>query len=845
MLASLASGASCGPANPLQQLGKTYAQDRGAQQDHFGPQAGPSNAPFRQSTPTTQPHDPSSSAFFQPAQPLDLQNLQHALPPAASAAAPPWAQAFAAQNPSASLANSAHEQEMFARAFGRSQPQQQPMSQQHDWRAEYSQQHRASTPLTAGSAPLASTGPAPSMSMQHPGMARLQGQGFIGMPMGGMAGHAAPREDVRTQAGVETMQEDKSAWENAFLSQLDKETQTSNSIAGITETRPLTPPLRAHSPLADPAARDALAQTAADLLETVRSAEARRTQPERAAVAQKLANSSFMQLMHQLKDGQTTVEGDTLVSRDPSTNALEQGLDKGKGRLRDDGWASDFAATVREPVPFDEREEEGRVNSTAPAPLLRPGQPVSAHAREQHEWAQRQASAAQYVRELEDGYRSLRDVWDEEDHAREERAESKPASSSTAGFFQGDGGVFEIDEGMRASTHVPLAQSSWEEDFDDPSLIVGGHALGGGPRTRTAPSAQQQEWDALQSSWDEIEATSTAATGPQVNHSYPFTAENPYLPSTTTHHHAHHASLASALNDRHASLLQHEAEVQLDPQNASAWLSLGVKQQQNEREDLAIAALQHALQLDPSVGDGAAHLALAVSYSNEGRRGETYEALHRWTDSLVLNPIYANEIDQYRNLLGSALPDSPSERVSYLSNLLIRLAQVRAERVGAGDVDADVQMALGVLFNASEEYEKAGDCFEAALSVRPQDPLLYNRLGATHANSGKTDLAKQYYSAALDLDAGYVRARYNLAVASMNTGQYEEAVQQLLTALSVQEAESEKMQDAPAPPSQGRVSHALWDSLHVALLQMHRSDLVGLSSERNLRGLLQAFAATE
>lgn len=28
----------------------------------------------------------------------------------------------------------------------------------------------------------------------------------------------------------------------------------------------------------------------------------------------------------------------------------------------------------------------------------------------------------------------------------------------------------------------------------------------------------------------------------------------------------------------------------------------------------------------------------------------------------------------------------------------------------------------------------------------------------------------QYYHAALDLDPGYVRARYNLAVASMNVG---------------------------------------------------------------------------
>lgn len=46
--------------------------------------------------------------------------------------------------------------------------------------------------------------------MQHPGMARLQGQGFMGMPMSGMAGHAAQREEMRSQAGVETMQEDKS-----------------------------------------------------------------------------------------------------------------------------------------------------------------------------------------------------------------------------------------------------------------------------------------------------------------------------------------------------------------------------------------------------------------------------------------------------------------------------------------------------------------------------------------------------------------------------------------------------------------------------------------------------------
>ncbi|KAH9931071.1 TPR-like protein [Epithele typhae] len=339
------------------------------------------------------------------------------------------------------------------------------------------------------------------------------------------------------------------------------------------------------------------------------------------------------------------------------------------------------------------------------------------------------------------------------------------------------------------------------------------------------PGTQAAEWDTLQRDWDAFEAT-THGLRPMAN--YMFQANNPYLngEASRTRHHSSHSGLPQTLYE---SVLEMEAAVQRDPNNAALWYDLGVKQQENEREQSAVQALRRALELDPTLLS--AWLALSISHTNEGSRAAAYSAIREWVER---NERYSADVARFRSLNPEPQDARPSEQLTHLMQCLMSIVRENA----GGDIDADLQIALAVLLNTNEDYAKARDCFITALAVRPEDWLLYNRVGATLANSGHPEDALQYYYTALELNPGYIRARFNLGISCTNLRRYEEAAQHTLDALLLQDADGVRDEGTDG---RGVTSGTLWDSLKTCCLHMQRLDLATLCDRRDLEAFRLNF----
>ena len=366
--------------------------------------------------------------------------------------------------------------------------------------------------------------------------------------------------------------------------------------------------------------------------------------------------------------------------------------------------------------------------------------------------------------EMENVGADQRDLDAEANRAMEDELDAMDRSVNTETNHVGD---FEsIWRGIEAETRANLDRTlNGEQDFSEAGMHMG----------EEIPLSSLDNWDGFDSQFQD------AFRDPQLGN-YLFETDNPF--SATKNPFDEGLKIMREGGNLSLAALAFEAAVQQNPEHSQAWYQLGSAQAQNEKEAPAIRALEQCLKLDPD--NSPALMGLAISYTNEGYDSTAYRTLERWLATKYPQIVGSDELTS-DNDYGFTERNVLHEKVT---DLFIKAAQLSPN---GEQMDPDVQVGLGVLFYGAEEYSKAVDCFEAALASteegttnEPQQAhLLWNRLGATLANSGRSEDAIGAYEKALTLNPNFVRARYNLGVSCINIGVYEQAVQHLLGALSM------------------------------------------------------------
>lgn len=224
---------------------------------------------------------------------------------------------------------------------------------------------------------------------------------------------------------------------------------------------------------------------------------------------------------------------------------------------------------------------------------------------------------------------------------------------------------------------------------------------------------EAQSADPFEDAWGELNQSNE----------YVYKEDNPFLEASDNFKHGMALFESGHLNE---AILAFEAEVQQHPENSEAWRMLGECHAENDEDKAAIVCLERAVEEDPY--NLSALLALGVSNVNELNPQGALKNLKAWVQH---NPKFHGleiHLDEYSD-------------GSLMDEVMQLMLQARAHDAN----DSDVQVVLGVLYNVSKDYDAAARSFQHAAQERPQEYSLWNKIGATLANSSRSTEAIPSY----------------------------------------------------------------------------------------------------
>lgn len=161
-----------------------------------------------------------------------------------------------------------------------------------------------------------------------------------------------------------------------------------------------------------------------------------------------------------------------------------------------------------------------------------------------------------------------------------------------------------------------------------------------------------------------------------------------------------------------------EQVLRLDASLSESWKMLGLCHAENEEDYKAVACLHNAVHHDPYNMD--ALLALGATYVNEMRGGDALRCIRNWmTHHPQLQHVWR----------AAAGAESEGHSLDAVKNQLLQAKEwLATQSTPRSETLAQVHVLLGILYNVSEEFSSAVECFRSASTAFPDDYSVWNKV---------------------------------------------------------------------------------------------------------------------